>query len=400
MNSTWKTKAFAPLSQDEYLALLDNENEFVLLQSDPNLKQGLTILGLFPSQSSTNPEEMNCAVQTQCLNVKLPFWMGYLSYEAKYHFILPQVFLLANQKEAYWIYQDETHIQNYESKRSQSLKNQSYHLMPFENQISYQDYEEKILAIQEHILSGDVYQVNFAHRFTAPFEGSVLKFYQELSENNPAPFMSLIKDQEAWIISNSPEEFIKVQNRQIRSRPIKGTRPRSSNPIEDAAFKEDLMSNPKDKAELLMITDLMRNDLGKICQAGTIRVEKIQSCESYSNVHHLVSEITGTLKEDISPLQALQESFPAGSISGAPKIKAMELIKKYEESQRGAYTGCIGYFNDESAHFNVAIRTAEIINNIMTLKSGGGIVADSEAKKEFQETLDKAKNFFKLSRGK
>ncbi len=263
-------------------------------------------------------------------------------------------------------------------------------------------YLKKIKNTLEAIHRGDCYQVNLSRRLH--FKSSSPNthpesLYLNLRQQSPAPQMAFINLGSTQILSASPETLFEIKRKKITTFPIKGTRPRDDNLNRDTSLKNELANSHKDRAELLMITDLMRNDLGRICDYGTIQVPQILRVETFAQVHHLVAEICGRLKNNVSALEALQALFPGGSISGAPKIKAMEIIDQTETHPRGIYTGSIGYINlNGNADFNIAIRTALLQNKNLYYWSGGGIVADSNPQQEWDETLHKARGIFQTLR--
>ena len=248
----------------------------------------------------------------------------------------------------------------------------------------------------DYIYAGDIYQVNLSQRLTAIWPGEGWGFYQSLQKVSPAPFTAFQDAGDFQIISSSPERFLRLSGQHIQTRPIKGTRARSSDPLLDAQLASELKSSEKERAELVMITDLLRNDLGRVCEFGSISVPELMQLEKYPQVQHLVSTIEGRLESKLSHLSALRECFPGGSITGAPKFRAMEIIDELEPSSRGPYTGSLGYlgFNRES-QFNIAIRTAIVRNERVYFQVGAGIVADSIPELEYEETLTKARGFEK-----
>ena len=249
-------------------------------------------------------------------------------------------------------------------------------------------YRAAVLRAKEYIAAGDIYQVNLSQRFQCEIAASPPEVYLALRAANPAPYCAYLDIGDAQILSSSPECFLKINDRHVVTRPIKGTRPRSADPAE-------LLASPKDNAELLMITDLERNDLGRVCEYGSVRVAELKRVETFATVHHLVATVEGTLRRDVSHVDCVRACFPGGSITGAPKIRAMQIIDEIEPHARGVYTGAIGYFgpNGES-HFNIAIRTVVQQGTRLTFHAGGGIVADSEPDAEYDETLAKAQGIF------
>lgn len=256
---------------------------------------------------------------------------------------------------------------------------------------------EKVIQAQELIRAGDIYQVNLSQEFAFGTSRRPFSLFRQIGEHNPAPFSAYFRWKESTVISTSPERFLSKKGDRLETRPIKGTIQRGSTAEEDQALKECLLASPKERAELLMITDLMRNDLGKISQTGSVVVEDLWRCEAYTNVFHLVSIISSLAKEGIRPLEIVRSCFPGGSITGCPKLKAMEVIDRLENRSRGLYTGSIGYFSG-SGNFdlNIAIRTLVMDQSSCTLQLGSGIVYDSNPVQEYQETLFKGESFFNL----
>ena len=248
-----------------------------------------------------------------------------------------------------------------------------------------------IQRAQQYIDAGDIYQVSLAHPFTARWQGDSFRFYEALRHYSPAPFAALLALDNRTILSSSPESFLRMSGRSIRTRPIKGTRPRLANHHADEKSAYDLLTSPKEIAELIMITDLERNDLGKVCEYGSVTVPALLELERFQQVFHLVSTVQGTLREETDHVTALRACFPGGSVTGAPKKRAREIIAELESTPRGVYTGCLGWFgfNGES-QFNISIRTVVVEATHAHFHVGAGIVADSVPELEWHETLDKA----------
>lgn len=252
----------------------------------------------------------------------------------------------------------------------------------------------KVVTAQHYIRSGDIYQVNLSQRLAITHSMTGWEIYRRLGEASPAPFAAYLDCGDFQLASSSPELFLRLSGSTVLSRPIKGTRPRCVDPIRDAALSCELQNSPKENAELVMITDLLRNDLGRICAYGSIKVPDLMRLERYTHVQHLVSTITGRLRSDVSHVQALSRCFPGGSVTGAPKFRAMEIIEELEPVRRGPYTGCLGYlgFNRES-QFSILIRTALCLDSTMFFQVGAGIVTDSDPSAEYEETMAKAEGF-------
>lgn len=290
----------------------------------------------------------------------------------------------------------------YHSKsRRRSLKGKknenSNFLNEFRSDFARGEYLAAIKRIKEYILAGDVYQVGLTQRFeTGLGDINPWELYKRLMEMNPSPFAGYLNFNGINIVSSSPERFLRVNNRHVETRPIKGTVKRGATPKEDEENKRFLLNDEKNRAELAMIVDLLRNDLGRVCLPGTVKVESFPELETYSSVHHLVSTITGELPESKNIADVLKAAFPGGSITGAPKIRAMEIIDELEPVERGVYTGSIGYLGFNGyADLNIVIRTIVITGNKVHIQAGGGIVADSLEIDEYEETLLKAQKLFK-----
>jgi len=254
------------------------------------------------------------------------------------------------------------------------------------------EFLRSVGQIKDLISAGDCYQVNLSQKFSVATHVPAPTLYRRLRDISPSPFAAYLNLSDAQILSSSPESFLEVDGRKVITRPIKGTRPRSSDPQEDARLKAELAVSTKDKAELLMITDLERNDLGRVCAPGSVRVRDLQTVESYPQVHHLVSTIEGELAPGRGLIDLLKATFPGGSITGAPKIRAMQIIRELEPHAREVYCGAIGFVSlNGKSQFNVAIRTMVVKNGEAHYWSGGGIVADSDPEQEYNETLVKAR---------
>ena len=255
-----------------------------------------------------------------------------------------------------------------------------------------EDYEAAIVRIRDYIASGHVYQVNMTQRFEMAFSGDPFKLFIRLYDRNPAPFFAYVNAGDHHIVSTSPERFLNLKGNYIETRPIKGTKPRGKTEEEDAAFRSQLENSKKDEAELSMIVDLMRNDIGKVCEASSVKVKEHKRLEAYENVYHLVSIVEGTLRKDKDEVDLLKATFPGGSITGCPKIRSMEIIDELEPNRRHVYTGSMGYISfHHSMDLSIAIRTATIYNNRIYSSFGGGVVYDSDPLDEYTETLHKGR---------
>lgn len=264
---------------------------------------------------------------------------------------------------------------------------------PFKADIRAEQYHQAIDQIHAYIQAGDCYQVNFAQRFRAPYSGDPWIAYQALRAACPTPFSGYISLAEGnAVLSLSPERFVKVSQRQVETRPIKGTRPRGANAAQDADYAAELLTSDKDRAENLMIVDLLRNDLGRTCRIGSVKVPQLFALESYPNVHHLVSVVTGELADDKDALDLIAGSFPGGSITGAPKIRSMQIIDELEPTRRALYCGSLMYLDVRGEmDSSIAIRSLLAKDGQISCWGGGGIVADSQWEAEYQETFTKVR---------
>lgn len=260
------------------------------------------------------------------------------------------------------------------------------------NYFTKKTYVEAIEKCRRYILDGDIFEVNLSQRFQSGFpKNSEFMLYQRIRTLNPAPFGAYVRFNDTTVISSSPERFLKLHNRKVETRPIKGTIRRSKDTKEDFALAQMLATSSKDRAENTMIVDLMRNDLSKVCSIDSVKVPVYCEIESYETVHHLVSTIEGKLKDDLHAIDLLCAAFPGGSVTGAPKIRAMEIIEKLEPTRRGPYCGSVGYIGfDGGMDISILIRTYIVKNYIVTFQSGGAIVLDSDPLSEYEETLVKA----------
>lgn len=262
---------------------------------------------------------------------------------------------------------------------------------------SEESYCCKIEKAKELIRAGDIYQINLSQKFFLKGRKNPFILFKDVISINPAPFTAFLKFPTFTVVSSSPERLLLKKGSNLETRPIKGTAPRHSIPEQDQLNRETLLASPKEKAELLMITDLMRNDLGKISCPGSVKTRKIWHCEAYSNVFHLLSIIESTALPYLHPLDILRAVFPGGSITGCPKLRAIELIRDLEQRPRGIYTGSIGYFTSNGDFdFNIAIRTLVCQRDCIDLQLGGAIVFDSDPKKEFQEIYHKGESLFQV----
>jgi len=254
-------------------------------------------------------------------------------------------------------------------------------------------YQQAVAQVIEHVLAGDIFQANLAQRFTLQYSGDPLRLYRQLAMHAPAPMGAYMQHGTITVASASPERFLQFDaaTRRVETRPIKGTRPRDRDPNRDVAASAALLASEKDRAENVMIVDLLRNDLSRVCVPGTVRAPEICALESHATVHHLVSTVVGQLRPECDAIDLIAATFPGGSITGAPKLRAMEIIRELEPVARGVYSGAIGWIGlDGSMDTSIAIRTITLANDLASVHAGGGITALSVPVEEYQETLDKA----------
>ena len=274
---------------------------------------------------------------------------------------------------------------------------QTYKVGELKSTFTKERYLEAVRRTREYIRQGDIYQVNISQRFSFPFQGDFYRLFLQLFQRNPAPFYAYLNCSDFQILSTSMERFLLRQGDYLETRPIKGTRPRGRTPQEDETMRQELLASVKEDAELSMIVDLLRNDLGRVCQGKTVRVKEHKRLEAYENVYHLVSIVTGRLRPECSHVDILRATFPGGSITGCPKIRAMEIIDELEPVVRQVYCGSIGYLGlHRNLDLSIAIRTAIRSQDVVHFAVGGGIVYDSEEVAEYEETLHKGMTLLKI----
>jgi anthranilate synthase component 1 len=260
------------------------------------------------------------------------------------------------------------------------------------------EYERMVRAAKDYIAAGDAFQVVLAQRFEAPFELPPFALYRALRRVNPSPYLYFLDFGEFALAGSSPEILVKVEGGTVTIRPIAGTRPRGASPHEDKALELELLADPKERAEHLMLLDLGRNDVGRVAEIGSVKVTDQSFIERYSQVMHIVSNVEGALRGECDALDALAAGFPAGTVSGAPKVRAMEIIDELEKEKRGVYAGCVGYFSAAGAMDTcIVLRTALVKDGVMYVQAGAGIVADSDPKSEQQECINKARALFRAA---
>ncbi len=401
---TFVTKAGITTISNANETLISNENPFDLLKSE-----------------LSRYSELFCSPQT---DVELPFnggVIGYFAYDLARHLEhLPQIAKDAENMAdmAVGIYDwavivdhdaEQSYLICYDANKTDMLIHQFSEirrvtdavLFSLQNDIqanfSAETYKKAFHKIKHYLKEGDCYQVNLTQRFSADCQGEPWAVYQVLREVNAAPFSAYIHFPDVNVLSSSPERFLKLTGRHVETKPIKGTRPRKMQDHENVMQISDLQNSAKDRAENVMIVDLLRNDISKVCETGSVCVPKLFDIESYSTVHHLVSTVTGTLAQNQHALDLLKHCFPGGSITGAPKIRAMEIIEEIEPNRRGIYCGAIGYIGfNGNMDTNIAIRTLVHSDNTIRFWAGGGIVNDSVVEDEYQESFDKAAALFQV----
>ncbi len=256
--------------------------------------------------------------------------------------------------------------------------------------LSEREYKDKVVALKKDIVAGNIFQAVPSRRLTLECENSALEIYRRLRSVNPSPYLLYIDFGDRQLVGSSPESLVRVRDGIASIRPIAGTRRRGKNAVEDEELKKDLLGDPKEKSEHLMLVDLARNDLGRVCESGSVKVTRYMDCEYFSHVMHLVSDTEGKLREGVKPVQVLRSAFPAGTVSGSPKISAIEILSRLEKIKRRFYAGAIGYLQTNGdLDFCIGIRCALRQNATWTLQAGGGIVYDSNPDREWQETCEK-----------
>jgi anthranilate synthase component 1 len=277
-----------------------------------------------------------------------------------------------------------------------SLKETDPDLSLWESNFSKEGFESAVRKAKEYIAQGDVIQVVLSQRFRRTFRGDPKDVYRILRYLNPSPYMYYLDFRDLQVIGSSPEVLVRVEGGRVETRPIAGTRPRGRTPEEDRRLERDLLNDEKERAEHLMLVDLARNDIGRVAREGTVRVEDFMRVERYSHVMHMVSDVVGDLREGCGPLEVLRATFPAGTVSGAPKVRAMQIIEELEPERRGIYAGSVGYVSFQgNMDMAIAIRTAVLRDGEVFVQAGAGIVADSVPEREWEETLNKAKALMK-----
>jgi anthranilate synthase component 1 len=263
--------------------------------------------------------------------------------------------------------------------------------VPMNAHTSRDEFISQVERAKEYIAAGDIFQVVLSQRYSAPYDGDGLDLYRVLRAVNPSPYMFYVRTRDVTLVGSSPEPLVRVEGDQVLTRPLAGTRPRGASPAEDGKLRADLLADEKERAEHVMLVDLGRNDLGRVSVPGTVSVDELMEVEYYSHVMHIVSNVTGTLSPGKDAIDALEATFPAGTVSGAPKVRAMEIVRELEPEARGPYAGTVGYLGlDGAMDMCITIRTVVLANGRAYVQSGAGIVADSDPAKEFEECRHKA----------
>ena len=277
-----------------------------------------------------------------------------------------------------------------------SLKDEPLLLSDLRSNFPREDFEDAVRKAKEYIVAGDAIQVVLSQRYSAEISGEDFSLYRNLRSVNPSPYMFYLNFGDIKLIGASPEILARLTDGKIELRPIAGTRPRGATPEEDQALEKDLLADPKERAEHIMLVDLGRNDVGKVAAPGSVKVPRLMEIERYSHVMHIVSRVEGMLKPELDCFDLFMSAFPAGTVSGAPKIRAMEIISELESSPRGPYAGAVGYFGfNGNMDFCITIRTITVVKNRLSIQVGAGIVSDSSPANEYEETLRKAGAMFK-----
>ncbi len=411
-----KLKWQNPLKLAEKISHNYLQEDWIFLYSGLNdkVKNSYSYIAVFPQEKITSDDFL---AAKKIINDSAQKWFGYLSYELindfktkKSPIDLPKIYLLNfalifefnhDKKTLTAIFNDKSKLDTVlEYKLAKPIATK-IKVINFNSNFSNQSYLAEINKIKQMISDGDFYQVNLTRKFFGEFNHKLsqkenFQLFLRLTKLSPANYSSFLKLNENYIISASPELFLKIKNQYVLSRPIKGTAPRSSDTKQDRKNKLSLKNSPKEQAENLMIVDLVRNDLARVCKAGTIVVKKLFNITSYKNIHHMSSEITGKIDKRFDVFDSVQSSFPAGSMTGAPKIKSMEIISLKEKINRGIYSGAIGYLSKSEANLSVVIRTLILSNEKFEFQVGGAITFDSQAKSELEEIFNKAKSIAQL----
>jgi len=385
----------------EVASQLSHCRDFIFLDSSGNLpsdsQNSLSIIAVCAESlyrgEDCNFTSLNEVVEGYVLDGDVPSYVpqgglfGWVDYEGEYCFGLYLNCLIYDHHGAQWY-----EIGDVYSKMALNSGN-DLRIGEFKQHMSRESYVEKVKMIHEYIHAGDIYQVNLTQKFsTTDFSGDLFSLYETLRESAPAPMAAYFSLDSRQVLSSSPETFLSFTGDKVLTRPIKGTSPRYADPVKDLQSAIDLQASTKENAELVMITDLERNDLGKVCEYGSVKVDEMLKLEKLEHVYHLVSVVSGTIRKGLSHLDVVKACFPGGSITGAPKKRAMEIISELEDEKRELYTGCVGYIGIGGvSQFNIVIRTLVKEGDLLHYHVGAGIVADSDPEAEYAETIQKAK---------
>jgi anthranilate synthase component 1 len=323
--------------------------------------------------------------------------VGYISYDTiRYWEKLPSKVFDHKQKQAFYYYINDNRFSEIKKLLNRTTEYQELsHKEPKLN-ITKKQFEKAVRKAKNYVTSGDIFQVVLSKRFEFSIEGNLLAFYRSLREINPSPYMYFLKEGERQIVGSSPEMLARVDKRMVKTFPIAGTRPCVKNPVKNEQLAKELLADPKERAEHVMLVDLARNDIGRIAKFGSVKVPEFMQVHKYSHVQHIVSQVSGKLKDKYKSYDALRAVFPAGTVSGAPKVRAMEIIEELEPTRRGPYAGAVGYFSyNGNADFAITIRTLFANKDKAYIQVGAGIVADSVPEREWFETNHKAEALIK-----
>jgi anthranilate synthase component 1 len=342
--------------------------------------------------------------------------VGYISYDAvRYWEKLPQKALDDQQfpdvkvgifddgiiydhrnRQAFYYYLHENRLDEINKRLQETDNNEALSHKQLKVNTSKEHFERAVEKAKEYVSAGDIFQVVLSKRYDFRIRGNMIGFYRNLRKINPSPYMYFLKSGEHQIVGSSPEMLVRVENRTVETFPIAGTRPHVKDPKENKQLTEELLADPKERAEHVMLVDLGRNDIGKVSKFGSVHLPEFMKVHQYSHVQHIVSRVVGDLKDECDSYDALRAVFPAGTVSGAPKVRAMEIIEELEPTRRGPYAGAVGYFSyNGNADFAIAIRTLVSNGENAYIQVGAGIVADSDPEKEWYETEQKARALIK-----
>ncbi|MEO6846161.1 MAG: chorismate-binding protein [Chthoniobacterales bacterium] len=388
-----------PFSPLEAARKLQKNDGFVFLDSSLSGPGATSILGARPEEilvgNLADPTSLREKLANFAAGGGSGAAIGWIGYDGNFVFGIYRHLLIYSHDTDFW--QGMGTLADFFHPETAS----EHSSVDFELRMARETFCEMVDKAREYIAAGDIYQVCLSHPFVCSRWGAdSWAFYEKFREVSPAPHAAFLRLNGYEILSASPETFLRIDDRVIATRPIKGTSARYEDAARDAASAKELLASKKEAAELVMITDLERNDLGRVCEYGSIKVKEMLALESFQQVFHLVSTVEGRLREECSHLDALIACFPGGSISGAPKIRACEVIAELEPFPRGIYTGAIGYFGfDGKSQFNIAIRTVVVHGEEASFHVGAGIVADSQPEREWVETLEKASGILKAAQG-